>query len=194
MGNPGKTEAVLKFMNRVSLAREYIIDDENQEIIGLIVLGKQNVDIGKFELTGLMGRQSLKYVFISYALDCDDNKGFLETYPETKLFACTKDLLLSCSVPAVCCTGFVDELNTQIDNIIDKEIEIVEIYSEIDWNTYIRTKKDIYFIKNYEYSDNDTEYFVIHSFSLLNLLSTVVFCVTSIEKLLRTEQSDVYLP
>lgn len=182
LGNPGKTEAVLKFMNRVSLAREYIIDDENQEIIGLIVLGKQNVDIGKFELTGLMGRQSLKYVFISYALDCDDNKGFLETYPETKLFACTKDLLLSCSVPAVCRTGFVDELNTQIDNIIDKEIEIVEIYSEIDWNTYIRTKKDIYFIKNYEYSDNDTEYFVIHSFSLLNLLSTAVFCVTSIEK------------
>ncbi len=182
LGNPGKTEPDLKFMNRVSLARENIIEDEDERIIGLIILGKQIVDMGKFEITGLMARQSLRYVFTSYAIDCDDNKGFLEEYPDVKLFACTKDLLLSYTVPNSYRSGLVGDLNMQIDNIIDKEIDIIEINSEIDWGIYKKIKKDIHFIKNYEYSDDDTEYFVIHSFSLLNLFSTAVFSIVSIEE------------
>lgn len=182
LGNPGKTVPVLKFMNRISLAREYVIEDEDKQIIGLIVLGKQITDNGKSELAGLMGRRSLKYVFVCYALEYDDNKGFLETYSNANLFACTKELLLSFTTPSFCRDGFIGDLNTRIDNIIDKDIEIVKIKSELDWDTYKDIKKDIHFIKNNGYSENDTEYFVIHSFSLLNLFSTAVFPIITIER------------
>ncbi len=182
LGNPGKTEPDLKFMNQISLAREHIIEDEDERIIGLIILGKHIVDMGKTEIIGLMGRQSLRYVFISYSIDCDDNKGFLEAYPDVNLFACTKDLLLSYTVPTSYRGGIVGNLNMQIDNIIDKEIKIIEIDSEISWNTFRQIKKNIHFIKNYEYSDDDTEYFVIHSFSLLNLYSTAVFSIAIVEE------------
>ncbi|HMM22395.1 MAG TPA: DrmE family protein [Selenomonadales bacterium] len=181
-GNPGKTEPVLKFMSNISLAREHIIEDEHKQIIGLLVLGKQIVDNGKSELIGLMGRNSLKYVFVCYALECDDNKGFLETYPELNLFACTKEFLLSFTVPSINRNGLIGDLNTRIDNIIDKDIEITKINSEIDWDTYKNIKKDVHFIKNNQYSDDNIEYFIIHSFSLLNLFSTAVFPIITVEK------------
>lgn len=182
LGNPGKTEPVLKLMNQVSLAREHIVEDEDKRIIGLIVLGKQISDTGKSELIGLMGRRSLKYVFICYPLQYDDNKGFLETYPDVKLFACTEEFLLSYALTLNYKEGLIGDLNTKINNILNKKIEIQEIKSGLDWNTYRNLKGDIHFIKNNEYSDENTEYFIIHSFSLLNLYTTAVFPIASMEK------------
>lgn len=193
-GNPGKTEPILKITNRISVARDLIINKVNNRIIGLNVLGFESITRGRTELPELMNRRSLKYVFIAYHIDSENGESIIAECDEANVIACTKDFLLSNSLPTIIPNSITIELNRQVENVINKEISPIIIKTEKTWNDYKDLKKALFFIKKSELVSENLEQFIIHAHSLLNLFLTAVFTISSMEYLISTGKLDVLSP
>lgn len=63
-GNITKSDPIIKFTSKVSVARELIIEDDRKGIIGLAVCGRNALESGESELVSLFGRRSLPHICI----------------------------------------------------------------------------------------------------------------------------------
>jgi len=192
-GNPGKNEPALRFVNTVSLAREYIFSDEDSKIVGVLFSGKHKIDAGVSELQDFINRRGLKRVLLTYPIMFDDGE-LLNTYPELDVFACTEEMLLSYSLPPKKTGVLTGELYRQISNVLDREISICEAGSIIISEAYRKTKRDIALIKEAAMSDDRLSTFVIQSYSLLNFLSNVALPITAIEQAIKSGELIIFSP
>jgi len=184
-GNSGRNDAALKFMNKPSLARELIIGDEEKSIIGIAVIGKEIYNSGRTELTSLLKRKSILFSCISYPIELDNTRGLVDDFEDAELFACTSQLLKLYSISEVQEGKLLSKLNQEILTALNKKILIRLINGSETWDVY-SVKQSINFLKNNCNDDENIEQFIIYGYSLLNLFSTAIFPIKTMEYMIET--------
>lgn len=180
-GNFAKIEPVLKFTGRVSVARKLIIDDREKNIIGLLVNGNSIIETGISELSGLLSRRSLRNVLLLSRIDDNDYRGLLNEFENLKLFAWTKEAILSSRLDLKTVPPDEKKLLIQhVDNILDKEINIIMQKLDLDLDVN-ELKKILLRIARTELAGSEREEFAINGFGLLNLLTYSVFPLKDLE-------------
>lgn len=184
-GNSAKTDPVLKFTSKISVARELIIEDEEKKTVGMLVNGRDVIDTGISELTSLLSRRSLKSIFLLSKIDDGEYQLLLDQLPELKLFAWTKDAVLSQKrhiFEIETTDSELSKLNSYIKNIINKEIALHKQNSDIDFGLYSNIKRSLFRIARNDFSNDEKDFFVINGFSLLNLFTYAFFPMMNLEK------------
>lgn len=180
--NPGKTEALLKFVSKVSTARGLMRSKDGNNHLGVMILGDQIIHKSETELPGLMNRKNLKYVFISAEKNSCFIQSILQDNKNIALFACTKRFVQKYP----CDSRFnplLAQLSFQIDDIVNKTITPIVIEdSMLNWNLYSSVKKALSIIYNNEYSSDEKDYFIWYSSSLLKIFVSAIFPISELEK------------
>ncbi len=193
-GNTGQNEPVLKMCGNVSVARQKITENSDNRNIGLIICGSDMIERGLTEIPSLMKRKTLQYVFIALHIDSVNGPFLLEQYDNSKLFACTKDFLLSHSTTEASEGCFVTELNCQIDAIIDHEIKPVVLQEEFGWEEYKVFLRSILTIRRSEIDSDLKDEYIVNAYSVMNLLITSVFDIDVMEKMVHVESINAKSP
>lgn len=193
-GNRGKTEPVIKITGKVSVARDLLFENNGNKINGLMISGNDIIEKGKTELPELLNRRSLKYVYLSANIDCENCVTILDFCDDSNVFACTKDFLIKNTGPINVKNDFTKELNKQTENIINKIIRPIFIESQQTWVDYRDIKKALYFLRNYENGREDIKQFIIYAYALLNLFLTALFPIGFLERLITEGYIDVVSP
>lgn len=179
-GNPGRNSPVLRFTNKVSVAREQVFGDDDKQILAFAVIGKRLVNNGISELPDLLNRNSLKKTFLSLSI-MDEPENYCDTYSDARIFACTKEMLLKYTPYDESFGPLSDELNLQITNILNRRIIEHEADNIIDINTYMAFRQAIRSVRYQVHNDDLIDRFVIESYATLNYLSNIPFPSTWIE-------------
>ena len=179
-GNPGKNTPVLKFTNKASIARELIFTDEEKQVFAFLITGVQAVKNGETELPDIINRRSLKKALIS--LPIADYDGHLcAAYPDASVFACTKDMLLSYSMPNIQGGPLTCENELLIDNIINQDIIEHDVDSIIDIEEFRAFRRKISDLRHHKQNDEIIDRFIIESYSLMNYFSNIPFPIHDVE-------------
>lgn len=186
-GNIAKSDPVIKFTSKVSVARELIIEDDRKGIIGLAVCGRNALESGESELVSLFGRRSLPHICIIDRINSWDASKLIERFPETQLFAWTKPVMEQYVVGG---RNFVDtsevsisrKLTKIIDDICESKVQTVPCGSPISTEQYFGVRKALWQIAKFDYSDPEKERFVIIGFSLLKLFTQSIVSMQQFEK------------
>ena len=179
-GNSGKSNSVLKFTNKVSVARDLVYEDEDRKIFALAVLGGPLIKNGESELPDLINKKSLKKKLISLSIT-EEGDRLCETYPDASIFACTKDMLLSNSLPADINGFLTAEMESQVNNMLIREVIDHNVDDIIGFNDYKGFRQNILSTRHLVQNDELINRFVIESYSILNYLTNVTFPLTEIE-------------
>lgn len=199
-GNPGRQEPIIKVTSKISVARDLVLGKwgDNAEwenkVIGLSVLGYESILRGRTELPELMNRRKLKYVFVSFNIHASGGESILDEYEDIALFACTKDYLLDNSLPAIQKNKLTKQLESQINNILDRELIPIDVKSVTTWDDYKLVQRALKSLKRTEDIIDDNSYFIIHAYSLLNLFSTAVFPLQVVEQMIENRLLDIESP
>lgn len=193
-GNPGKNEPVLKITNKISVARDMIMSKEGNRIIGLSVLGNENIIRGRTELPELMNRRSLKYVIVSYHIDSEGGDSIIRDCENPNVFACTKNFLLKNNIHGNDHTPITKELTKQINITLNRTVKPCIVHSEKTWSDYEDIKKALGVIKNAEIIADYKDYFLIHAHSLLNLFITSIFSINCMEEYIQSRLINIESP
>lgn len=188
--NPAKNEPVIKLTGKVSVARKLLLNKGGNKHVGLIVFGEDSCRRGESELPELLDRQSIQYVYLCMHIDSELSANLIANYEEANVFACTKDFLLSNSLPPKIINSYTEQLDAQIDTIVGKEVTPNIVPGFISWEQYKAFKKAMYAIKSSEYDSDKKDDFIIQSYSLMNLFMTSVFSMDLLENLIENEVVD----
>lgn len=178
-GNSSKNNAVLKFMHSSSLAREMIIEDKKNDIIGIIVLGKDLFDKSKSELTSILERKSLQLKYINYSIELDDLKGLTTIFENVKLFACTSEAFQQFKIPNKSNSKLNEGFRLKGLAALNKKIIPQIISTDKTWDV-INTKNILFSLMNNS-GEEGLEQFVISALSLIKLFSTAIFPIKFLE-------------
>lgn len=179
--NPGKTEALLKFVSKVSTARSLMRSRDGNKHLGIMVLGNQIIHKCETELPGLINKKTLKYLFISSERNTQFLYNTLQENEDISLYACTKKFVQKYSCDSKK-SPLLTQLSIQIENIINKKIESLLIEnSMLNWELYSSVKRALSIIWQNEYSSEEKEYFIKYSFSILKIFTTAIFNISELE-------------
>lgn len=185
-GNAAKTEPVMKITGKISVARQLVISRRGNKHIGIIVLGNETVSRSFSELPELLNRQSIQYVYILMNMDCDSALPLIREVASPNVFLCSKDFLLSNSLPPKAENKYVEELDRQVSVVIDRNIEPYTVNGWFTWDDYKSFKKALFSIRNSDYVANEKEDFIITAYYLINIFLTSVFKITELEHCITT--------
>lgn len=193
-GNTAKTEPVLKFTGKISVARSLLLSRDGNKNVGLLVMGDETISRGITELPELINRKSIRYIYVSTHIDSEHGLMLLNECPDASLFACTKDFLLSNS-KGVCDENILTlELSRQVDAIIDHDVEAVNLSGHFSWDQYKNVRKNMFIIKNSDFDTEEKETFLIRAYALMKLLLTASFKITELEKMIENGTLDLVSP
>lgn len=181
-GNTGKTEPIIKLTGKVSVARKEVVSKRGNKHIGIMFFGNELIKRHITEIPGIMNRKSLPFVYLISQLDCESIGELVAKVETPEVFACSKDFLLSYSLPIENENRFTSELKEQTDIIIEKEAISTSFESAVKWEDYKKLKKALLSVKRSEYESDEKDEFVISAFVLLNLFSTAVFKLSEMDK------------
>lgn len=179
--NPSKTEPVLKIAGRVSIARDLVLDRKGNKAVGLVVIGSETASKGSSELEDLLGRKSLKFKHISMRIDSENAEEYVGQDESPSLFACTKEFLTKHTEPSIISNPLTHELNRQVENIINNKIIIEIVDGGCSWDNYQKIRNALFSLRKSDWDEEKKKSFVIPAYSLLNLLTTAIFPMESME-------------
>jgi len=179
--NPAKTEPVLKLTGKMSVARKLLLKRGMNKTPGFIVLGEESIKRGESELPEILDRTSLQYAYVCTHIDSENAPILVQNYEQASVFACTKDFLLSNTVPVKENNTSTKELEGQIDAIIDREVVSTLIDGFISFDNYRAFKQALFFVKSADYDTDDKNDFVVQAFSLMNLYLTAPFSIAAFD-------------
>lgn len=180
--NPAKTDPVIKITAKVSTARDLVLSKQGNKVIGLMVIGSDNIVKGSSELIDLLERKSLKFKHLSASIDAVDAESIIGIQENAKVFACTREFLLQNSLPPQENNLLTSVLRQKIENIINNTVSTVIIEGGCSWEKFQQIKKILYTIKQSGWSNEPKEKFIIGAYALLNLINTAVFKIELLEK------------
>ena len=181
-GNTAKAEPVLKITGKISVARQLVLSKKGNKHIGIVVFGNDIVSRSFSELLELLNRQSLQYVYVLMNMDCDNALPLVREVSSANVFLCSKDFLLSNSLPPKAENKYVEELARQVSAVIDRNIEPYTVNGWFSWDDYKAFKKAIFSIRNSDYIADEKEDFIITACYLINIFLTSVFKITELER------------
>ena len=187
-GNPGKVEPAIKITNNISNARSLVTgswegnESWAHDVIGVSVIGFGAISRARTEVTEIMKRRKLKYVFVSYNIASEDGETLLDEVEDASVFACTTEYLLNSSVPTEEENPYTLELDKQVESVINHEtIPLTVKTFDCDWNTY--RKVQIALSRLRHSSARLAEDYVPLAHSMINLMITSVFPLELMEDL-----------
>lgn len=186
--NPSKAEPVLKITGKVSIARDLVLDKHGNRAVGLIVIGSEAISKGSSELEDLLHRKSLRFTHVSMNIDSENAEDYIGEEERTMVFACTKEFLLQHSLPTMVKNPLTSELERQIDNIVNYEVKTEIIEGGCSWDIYWKIRNALSVIKQSEWDEDYKKNFIIPAYSLLNLLTTAVFSMNTLEQAVTAEE------
>lgn len=180
--NPSKTEPVLKVTGKISTARDLILDKHGNKTVGLTVISEGAASKGRSELADLLGRKSLKFAHVAVGIDSECAENIIEVHEDIAIFACTKEFLLQNSLPPQVSNTLTIELEKQIKNVISNVVTTVVVNGSCSWEDMCKTREALYIIRKSECEERVKSNFIIIAYSLLNLFTTAVFPIETLEK------------
>lgn len=190
-GNVAKTEPIIKATSKMSVARRLILSRNGNKHIGLVVFGNEIISRNISELPELINRKSIQYVYLLMNMDYDNALPLIRNTEEPNVFLCSKDFLLSNSLPTVNRNAYTDELSLQVDAIINRDINPHVLDGYFTWAEYRDFKKGIFFTKNSDFVSTEKEDFIVTACSLMNIFLTAVFKITELEKCIAGNILDI---
>ncbi len=185
--NPSKAEPVIRLTEQVSVARDMILD-RNSTTIGLLVLDSTPIVDKSSELDDLIGRNKPKYIHVSVGLRSDAEERVLVQYPYTPIFACTKRYLSQLNCLTKVANLLTTELGSQLEHIKNSHLTISSFESAWNVETYRKLQENLYAIRNSMLQDDLKENFVILAHTLMQLFSTAIFSMDTIEQAIANGQ------
>jgi hypothetical protein len=183
-GNPGRNDPVLKITGKISTARDLILDKSGNKAVGLLVLGSESILKGRSELPELLNRKSLRYVYLSANIDSENTGEILKECEElaAAIFACTREFLLTHSLPAREKNRLTAVLDRQVENIENRKVGSIVIPCACTWENYRAAKETLYSLRKFDWNGVDKDLFIINAYSLLNFFTTAVFPVRRMDR------------
>jgi hypothetical protein len=180
--NPSKAEPVLKITGHISTARDLVLDRSGNKIVGLMVVGQNALAKGGYELSDLLGRKSLQFAHISTDVDSESAEIIIAEQEDIEVFACTKEFLLQNSLPPQEQNLLTFELDRQVGNIVNNTVTVINAEGGLSWDEMKKTKEALHTIRKSDWADEKKQEFLMSAHSLLNLFTTAVFTMNSMEK------------
>lgn len=180
--NPGKTEVLLKFVSKVSVARKLLRARDGNQHLGVMVLGDQILHRCESELPALVNRQNLKYVYLSSVTNSQFGENLLQENDDVSLFACTKKFIEKYPVNIKNMNPLLIQLSMQMETIEKKEIKPQVIKSYLNWELYSSFKRALSIIHKSDYETDEKDTFIKYAFSLMKIFTTSVFPISDLDK------------
>lgn len=198
-GNPGKIEPAIKITNSISTARSLVTgtwkgnDSWANDIIGVSILGFGAISRAKTEVSEMMKRRKLKYVFVSYNISSEEGETLLDEVDDAAVFACTTEYLLNSSFPIIEKNPYTFELDKQVDSVVNHETIPLSVKTfDCDWSTYKKVQIALGRMRHSGY--REVEDFVPLAHSVMNLMITSVFPFQLMETLVESGALEVESP
>ena len=179
--NPTKAEPVLKVTNKISTARDLVLDKHGNKVVGLLVTGGVSLLENGSELADLLRRKTLRFAHVTSPMKAGIGEHILDLYEGTSIFACTKELLSRNNQTIRSVNPFTSELHRQIMNVIHNTVTPIRIADGWSWDVYRRAKNAVLIIKQSNWQDSAKDDFVVMAHGLINLLNTAVFSMEEME-------------
>lgn len=193
--NAEKSEVMLKFTSKISVAIDQTYVDDENECLGIFICGNHIIERGITEIPRVMNRENIRFVFICGGMDLScSNKELLLQYEDAAVYACTKDFLLENTLPVKNKNEFTVELSRQTDIIINREIEKIQVDGVIRWAEYKKFKNAVRLIRSDELDDVTRSEIVIPAYALMKFFMTTVVSIKGIEKAIVDGKIQVYDP
>ena len=180
--NPGKTEVLLKFVSKLSVARKLLRARDGNQHLGVMVLGDQILHRCESELPALINRQNLKYVYLSSVTNTQFGENLLQENEDISLFACTKKIVEKYPVNTKVINPLLIQLSMQMETIEKKEIKPQVIKSYLNWELYSSFKRALSIIHQTDYESDEKDAFIKYAFSLMKIFTTSVFPISDLDK------------
>ena len=180
--NPTKAKPVLKVTNKMSMARDLVLDKKGNPVVGLLVTSGTSLTDDYSELADLLRRKTLRFAHISSRMKSGIGERILDIYEDSSVFACTKDFLSQNMHDIRSLNPLTSELHRQIFNVVNKTITPIPVRGGWCWDEYRQLKNAILVIKQSDWQDSKKDDFVITAYGLLNLLNTAVFTMFAMEQ------------
>ena len=191
-GNDSKSEPVIKFVNSINVARREIVSKRNNATVGLVVSGSSIIKRAETELPELINRRTLGFIYLSSTIN-QTVYGIVKSACENiNSFACTKEFLDEYAGPDVGGNDYTSELKTLNNRIVNKSVEVNILDANIvSAEEYATLKKTLLKIKRLNIDRDITNSFIINSFSILNLLTTMFVSINEYNSLSNNPFSGV---
>ena len=185
--NPTKAEPVIKVAGNISTARDLVLDNRGNKVIGLLVFGNENLIGASSELSDLIRRNSLKFVLLESPLQSSFGSNMLKLYDDASVFACTKEYLAKEKNTVNIHNKYTKELRQQISALVNSTVIPQKIEGGMNHETYLKIKYALLRIKESDLREDLRDEFIITAQSILNLLNTAVFSMEKIEYYIKNE-------
>lgn len=193
-GNAGKNEAVIKVASNISAARNLVHNQMGNLIMGVYICGSEIISRGITEISWLINKHSLQYVYICMSIEFDFVDSLLEKYEAANVFACTREFLLSNSASPIIRNSLTRELYKQVQAIIEKDI-VCEIFScSLSWNEYQEFKRAIYTLRMSSLDEDEKNTVIMLTCMLFNLFFTAIFPIVKMDKIISEKKIAIELP
>lgn len=198
-GNPGKIEPAIKITNSISNARSIVTDTWHgneswiNDVVGVSIIGFGAISRARTEVSEMMKRRKLKYVFVSYNISSEDGETLLDEVEDASVFACTTEYLLNSSFPIIEKNPYTLELDKQVESVINHETIALPVKTfDCDWDMYKKVQIALGHLRNSGYKE--AEDFVPLAHSVMNLIITSVFPFELMEKLVESGNLEIESP
>lgn len=198
-GNPGKVEPAIKITNSISNARSIVTGNWTgnntwrNDIVGVSIIGFGAISRARTEVSEMMKRRKLKYVFVSYNISSEEGETLLDEVEESSVFACTTEYLLNSSFPIVEHNPYTEELDKQVDSVVNHETIALPVKTfDCDWSMYKKVQTALAHLRHS--GDKEAENFVPLAYSVINLMITSVFPFQLMESLVESGALEVESP
>jgi len=198
-GNPGKIEPAIKITNSISNARSIVTGTWQgnetwiNDVVGVSIVGFGAVSRARTEVSEMMKRRKLKYVFVSYNISSEDGETLLDEVDDAAVFACTTEYLLNSSFPIVEENPYTLELDKQVASVVNHETISLPVKTfDCDWDMYRKVQIALARMRHSGYKE--AEDFVPLAHSVMNLMITSVFPFQLIETLVESGNLEVESP
>lgn len=182
IGNTGKNDPVLKFVSKVSVARQKILQKDGNRNIGLLVFGDDVLGHSKSELPELINRKSLRYVFLFVHVDSENAALLVDENEDAELFALTKETLENCTRKD-CFNTYTKELYQQIYAIRNRSTRTDSVEGPWTWEQRRQLTKYIHIVKESAFESREKEDFIMYAWSLMRLFETSCFSMQKMDEL-----------
>ena len=198
-GNPGKIEPAIKITNSISNARSIVTGTWQgneiwiNDVVGVSIIGFGAISRARTEVSEMMKRRKLKYVFVSYNISSEEGETLLDEVDDAAVFACTTEYLLNSSFPIVEENPYTLELDKQIDSVVNHETIPLPVKTfDCDWTMYKKVQIALARMRHSGYKE--AEDFVPLAHSVMNLMITSVFPFQLMETLVESGVLEVESP
>lgn len=192
-GNSYRFEPVLKFTSRISIARELIIEDSENNTTSLYACGGMYFRKSITELADLLERKSLAHVFLLSEITEMVGADLLSRYPDMRLFASTPQAL-NCYEVADTLTnnGLNAKLNQGIKALVNNKIDYINCKSPIEKSKYEELRQNLFVLSRTE--NSELADFVIAAYSLLKIITFSIFPLSHLDKISNKQAFENYGP